>query len=394
MLTLSAFEHLRDKRLLIRVDFNVPMDEHQHIIHDGRLKASLPTIQWALSRGAKIILLSHLGRPNEGYYQKKLSLRPIADRLSELLQHPVRFVNFAQDWLTQEIQVNSGEIILCENIRFNNGEKANDDKLAKKLATLCDIFVMDAFATAHRAEASTCGVAKFAPIACAGFLLSQEITALSTVLTNPARPLIAIVGGSKVSTKLQILERLLEKVDSLIVGGGIANTFLAAQNVPIGLSLHEPALIDSAKKLITLSQEHQVNLYLPKDVVLTKTMASNTSCRMADIHEILPDEIIADIGPQTRLLYDNLILSAGTILWNGPVGVFEYSAFSKGTQAISQAIAKSKAFSVAGGGDTLSAIDQFGIADYLSYISTGGGAFLEFIEGKKLPGIEALDRHV
>lgn len=380
---------LKDKRVLIREDFNVPI-ENGKVMSDARLLAAIPSIKLALSKNAKVILISHLGRPEEGQYDQALSLEPVAERLSILLD---KFVRFEKNYLDNKnkLDIKSGEIILCENVRFNPGEKKDDEILSKKMAASCDIFVMDAFATSHRAEASTHGVAKFAPVACAGPLLIKELEALSKALEKPARPLIAIVGGSKVSTKLSILEKLLDKVDGLILGGGIANTFLAAKGIGIGTSLYEADLTAQARNLMGLAKSKNIEIYLPKDAVTAKTFSKDAKPRVSNINEIFPDEMILDIGPQTALYYAEKLQQAGTILWNGPVGVFEFPAFSHGTRELGLAIAESKAFSLAGGGDTLSAIDQFNIADKISYISTGGGAFLEFVEGKKLPAVTILE---
>lgn len=377
---------LKDKRVLIREDFNVPMEKGK-ITSDARLLAALPTIKYALSQNAKVILISHLGRPEEGQYEEMLSLKPVAERLSQLLDIPVRF---EKEWLNG-VDVKSSEVVLCENVRFNKGEKKDDETLSQKMASLCDVFVMDAFATAHRAEASTHGVAKFAPIACAGPLLVKELEALSKALEKPARPLIAIVGGSKVSTKLIVLERLLEKVDGLIVGGGIANTFLAAKNIGIGKSLYEDELIEKTRALFAIAKAKNVEVYLPEDVITAKEFSIQATPRVSSIHEVFPDEIILDVGPKTSALYATILQKAGTILWNGPVGVFEFPSFANGTRELALAIAQSPAFSLAGGGDTLSAIDQFEVKNKISYISTGGGAFLEFVEGKTLPAVKILE---
>lgn len=374
---------LHNKRVLIREDFNVPIEAGK-ITSDARLLAAIPTIKLAQEKGAKIILLSHLGRPEEGKYDAALSLEPVAKRLGELLNLNIKF---EKNYLDKNITLNSGEIILCENTRFNIGEKKNDVNLSKKLANLCDVFVMDAFATSHRAEASTYGVAQFAPVAVAGPLLVQELDALSKALKNPKRPLIAIVGGSKVSSKLVVLEKLLDQVDGLIVGGGIANTFLLAKNINIGKSLCEPDLVSAAQKLL---KTHKI--YLPEDVVVAKEFSKNSPPRITDLNNILSDDMILDVGPKTSQHYAEQLRKAGTIIWNGPVGVFEFPAFSKGTEALAHAIADSHAFSLAGGGDTLSAIDQFHIANKISYISTGGGAFLEFVEGKPLPAVTILEQ--
>jgi len=372
---------LRNKRVLIREDFNVPL-ENGKITSDARLLAALPTLKLAQSQGAKIILLSHLGRPEEGQYDPALSLEIVAKRLGELLSQDIKFY---ENYLDNNINLNSGEIVLCENVRFNVGEKSNNTELAKKLANLCDVFVMDAFATSHRAEASTVGVAQFAPVAVAGPLLLKELEALSHALHNPKRPLIAIVGGSKVSSKLIVLEKLLDQVDGLILGGGIANTFLLAKNINIGKSLCEPDFISVAQKLLKTNK-----IYLPEDVVVAKEFSKNSQPRITNLNDIKSDEMILDIGPKTASHYAEQLKNAGTIIWNGPVGVFEFPHFAKGTEALAKAIADSHAFSLAGGGDTLSAIDLFHVADKISYISTGGGAFLEFVEGKELPAVAIL----
>jgi phosphoglycerate kinase len=374
--------NLENKRVLIREDFNVPLDNGK-ITSDARLLAAIPTIKLAQSKGAKIMLMSHLGRPEEGKSDVNLSLDVVAHRLSELLNAEVRL---EKNYLNSPVLFKSNEIILCENVRFNLGEKKSEEKLSQKLASLCDVFVMDAFATSHRAEASTYGVAKFAPIAVAGPLLIQELDALSKALLKPARPLIAIVGGSKVSSKLVVLEKLLNIVDGLIVGGGIANTFLAAKNINIGKSLYEADLISQAKELLKTNK-----IYLPEDVVVAKEFSKNSSPRISSLENIQSDEMILDVGPKTSSHYAEQLKKAGTIIWNGPVGVFEFPAFSKGTEALAKAIAESHAFSLAGGGDTLSAIDQFQVSKNISYISTGGGAFLEFVEGKVLPAVAILE---
>ncbi len=376
---------LHHKRVLIREDFNVPMQDGK-ITSDTRIRAALPTIELALKQNAKVILMSHLGRPNEGEFQADLSLKPIADALSKLLNKPVKFVG---DWING-VDLQNGEIALCENVRFLNGEKKNDPALSKKMAALCDVFVMDAFATAHRAECSTAGVAEFAPVACAGLLLAQELEALHKALLNPQRPLVAIIGGSKVSTKLTILESLLQKTNQLIVGGGIANTFLAAAGFNVGKSLYEPELLDTAKKLLAHAQQQNVAIPLPVDVVVAKEFSATATATIKDVNNIANDDMILDIGPKTTQAYISILQSAKTILWNGPVGVFEFAAFAEGTKGIAMAIAESEAFSIAGGGDTLAAIEKYHIADKLSYISTGGGAFLEFVEGKELPAVKVL----
>jgi phosphoglycerate kinase len=372
---------LKNKRVLIREDLNVPI-ENGRITSDARIVAALPAIQYALKAGAAVMIMAHLGRPNEGEYDSALSLEPVSKRLSELLHQPVKF---EKNWL-DGVDIKAGEVVLLENVRFNVGEKKNDEILSRRMAALCDVFVMDAFGTAHRAEASTCGVAQYAPAACAGPLLISEIAALEKVLNNPARPLMAIVGGSKVSSKLPVLKSLAEKVDILIVGGGIANTFIAAAGYSIGKSLYEPEFIDEAKKLMTVT-----SIPIPVDVVVATEFSEHAVATIKFVHEIGPDDRILDIGPKTAQLFAQEIKKAGTILWNGPVGVFEWSQFAEGTRVLAEAIASSTAFSVAGGGDTLAAIEQFGISDKVSYTSTGGGAFLEFVEGKVLPGIAALN---
>jgi phosphoglycerate kinase len=377
---------LAGKRVLIREDFNVPVDNGL-VTSDVRIRAAVPTVQHALGAGAAVILLSHLGRPEEGRPDPAFSLAPVARRLRELLQRPVRL---ATDWL-DGVDLAAGEIVLCENVRFNKGEKKDDEALARKLAALCDVFVMDAFGTAHRAEASTHGVARFAPVACAGPLLAAELDALARALERPARPLLAIVGGSKVSTKLTVLEALLGKVDQLIVGGGIANTFLAAQGHAIGKSLHEADLVPTAQRLIARAQAEGRRIPIPTDVVVAREFSATAPAATRAVEQIGADEMILDIGPQTAVAFRRSIAAAGTILWNGPVGVFEFDAFGAGTRAIAEAIAASPAYSLAGGGDTLAAIDKYGVAAGISYISTGGGAFLEFVEGRKLPAVAALE---
>jgi phosphoglycerate kinase len=377
--------NLQNKRVLIREDFNVPLEDGV-ITSDARLRAALPTIEYALKQDARVILISHLGRPIEGHYQAEFSLKPVAERLSQLLSRPVRFAN---DWING-VLVEKGEVVLCENVRMQIGEKKNDVALAKKLATLSDVFVMDAFATAHRAEASTVGVAQYAPIACAGFLLSAELTALKKALENPVCPLVAIVGGSKVSTKLAVLDHLLNKVNQLIVGGGIANTFLAAKGYPVGQSLYEADFIEEAKRLLNSAKERHVEILLPIDVAVTEIFSAEAEATIKSVQEVMPCDRILDIGPKTAHVYTAVLQAAGTVLWNGPVGVFEFPAFAAGTKATALAIAESPAFSIAGGGDTIAAIEKYGITDKIDYISTGGGAFLEFVEGKKLPAVTIL----
>ena len=371
---------LANKRVLIREDLNVPIKDGK-VSSDARIRASLPTLQLAIKAGAKVMLMSHLGRPEEGVYEEASSLAPVAKHLSTLLGQPVKLV---KDYLTG-VEVAAGEVVLLENVRFNKGEKKDQDDLSKAYAALCDVFVMDAFGTAHRAQASTHGVVRFAPVACAGPLLAAELDALEKALAQPAKPMVAIVGGSKVSTKLEVLNALSEKCDQIIVGGGIANTFLAAAGFPVGKSLYEADLVDKAKQLMT-----QVNIPLPTDVVVAKAFSETAEATIKQAAEVAEDDMILDIGPNTAAALALLLKDAGTILWNGPVGVFEIQQFSSGTQVLSKAIADSAAFSIAGGGDTLAAIDKYGIADQVSYISTGGGAFLEYVEGKALPAVAAL----
>ena len=378
---------LRGKRVLIREDLNVPIQNGQ-VSSDARIRAALPTIQAALGAKARVLVMSHLGRPVEGQYAEEFSLAPVAKRLSQLLGVPVAL---KKDWLNG-VEVAAGEIVLLENVRFNKGEKQDADDLAKRMAALCDVYVMDAFGTAHRAEASTHGVAKYAPVACAGPLLVSELSALETALENPARPLLAIVAGSKVSTKLTVLEALLGKVDQLIVGGGITNTFLAALGFNVGKSLYEPAMLDICKRLLEQSTKRGIAIPMPTDVVVATQFSAKAEADVKAVGAVLDDEMILDIGPDSAEAMSSLIESAGTILWNGPVGVFEYEQFGEGTRTLAKAIARSKAFSLAGGGDTLAAIEKYGIEDSISYISTGGGAFLEFVEGKKLPAVEILEK--
>jgi len=377
---------LAGKRVLIREDLNVPVQDGA-VSSDARIRAALPTIRLALEKNARVILLSHLGRPEEGKADPALSLAPVADRLSELLGQKVPLV---QDWLNG-VSVEPGHAVLCENVRFNKGEKKDSEDLARRMAALCDVFVMDAFGTAHRAEASTHGVARYAPVACAGPLLVGELSALERALEKPQRPLVAIVAGSKVSTKLTILEALLDKVDRLIVGGGIANTFLAATGVKVGKSLCEMDMLDTCRKLMARARERGSDIPLPSDVVVAKEFAATAHADVRGIHDVRPEELILDIGPDTAERLAKLIADAGTVLWNGPVGVFEFDQFGEGTRTIANAIASSKAFSLAGGGDTLAAIEKYGVEEGISYISTGGGAFLEFVEGKRLPAVAALE---
>jgi phosphoglycerate kinase len=377
---------LKGKRVLIREDLNVPV--HDGVVtSDARIRASLPTIKAAHAAGARVLLMSHLGRPEEGVYNQEFSLVPVAARIAELLGVRVRF---ERDWLNG-VACEPGEIVLLENVRFNKGEKKNKDDVARQMAALCDVYVMDAFATAHRAEASTHGVAKFAPVACAGPLLIAELEALEKALGNPKRPLVAIVGGSKVSTKLTVLENLLGKVDRLIVGGGIANTFLAAAGHPIGKSLHEAEMIDIAKGLLERSKGSKVEIPLPTDVVVAKEFAASAEADVKPVGQVTAGEMILDIGPDTAEKFAGSLKGAGTIVWNGPVGVFEFDQFGEGTRVLAQAVARSPAFSIAGGGDTIAAIEKYGVGEDISYISTAGGAFLEFLEGKKLPAVEILE---
>ena len=377
---------LRGKRVLIREDLNVPIQDGV-VTSDARIRAALPTIRLALDRRARVMLMSHLGRPKEGEFTEEASLAPIAKRLGELLGVPVPL---QRDWLGG-VEVAEGHAVLLENVRFNKGEKKDSDELAQKMAALCDIYVMDAFGTAHRAEASTHGVAKYAPIACAGPLLVNELTALETALEKPARPMIAIVAGSKVSSKLTVLEALLAKVDGLIVGGGIANTFLAAQGHKVGKSLYEPEMLDICNRLIEQSHKRGIEIPMPSDVVVATEFSAKAEADVKPVDAVSADEMILDIGPDTAERLGKILATAGTIIWNGPVGVFEFEQFGEGTRAIAQAIARSKAFSLAGGGDTLAAIEKYKVEDGISYISTGGGAFLEFVEGKTLPAVAVLE---
>jgi phosphoglycerate kinase len=377
---------LRGKRVLIREDLNVPV-ANGVVTSDARIRASLPTIQAAKNAGAAVLVMSHLGRPEEGVYAEEFSLAPVAQRVSELLGSKVRF---EKNWL-EGVKAEPGEVVVLENVRFNKGEKKDKEDLAKKMADLCDIYVMDAFGTAHRAEASTHGVARFAKVACAGPLLMNELNALETALKSPKRPLVAIVAGSKVSTKLTILESLLSKVNMLVVGGGIANTFIAALGHPVGKSLHEAEMIPIAKKLLERAKELGVEIPLPTDVVVAKEFAATAEADIKKLDQVSPEDMILDIGPDTAHRFAALLDTAGTIVWNGPVGVFEFDQFGEGTRVLAQAIARSKAFSLAGGGDTLAAIEKYKVESDISYISTGGGAFLEFLEGKTLPAVAALE---
>ncbi len=376
---------LGGKRVLIREDLNVPVADGQ-VTSDARIKAAIPTIRAAIDAGAAVMLMSHLGRPTEGEPDSKYSLAPVAQRLSGLIDKPVPLVD---DWING-VDVSPGQVVLLENVRFLPGEMACDDELSKQMAALCDIFVMDAFGTAHRAQASTYGVAKHAPVACAGPLLSGELAALAKALDNPARPMVAVVGGSKVSTKLTVLDALAGIVDHLIVGGGIANTFIAAAGHEVGKSLYEQDMLDTAKALANNSSD-RADIPLPVDVVVADEFSATAAAVVRSVAEVADNELILDIGPETSKQFAEILERAGTIIWNGPVGVFEFDQFGSGTKALAEAIARSDAFSIAGGGDTLAAIDKYGVADDVSYISTGGGAFLEFVEGKKLPAVEILE---
>lgn len=376
---------LAGKRVMIREDLNVPVADGQ-VTSDARIRAAVPSIQLALAKGAAVIVLSHLGRPTEGSYSVADSLAPVAQSLQKLLGQPVRL---ERNWL-DGIEIEPGEVVLCENVRFNVGEKSNDPHLATRMAALCDIFVMDAFGTAHRAQASTEGVIQKAPVACAGPLLHRELQTLQKFLQQPDRPLLAIVGGSKVSTKLAVLEHLINLVDELIVGGGIANTFIAASGYEVGKSLYEPEFLATAQNMIRKTHESGGSIPIPKDVLVAKSFSADAKAIVRRVDEVQADEMILDIGPLTAISYSKIIAGAGSIIWNGPVGVFEFPAFQSGTRSVAEAIGRSRAFSIAGGGDTLAAIDQFGVTEDVSYISTGGGAFLEFVEGKNLPAVTAL----
>lgn len=387
--TLSALAGsgaLAGKRVFIRSDLNVPFDDAGKITEDTRIRASLPAIRMALDAGAAVMVTSHLGRPQEGELLLCDSLAPVAARLSTLLGQPVRLIG---NWL-DGVQVEPGEVVLLENCRCNVGEKKNDEALSRKMAALCDVYVNDAFGTAHRAQATTHGIARFAPVACAGPLLEAELDALGRALEQPRRPMVAIVAGAKVSTKLSILQSLADKVDQLIVGGGIANTFMLAQGLPIGKSLAEPEQIEQARTVIDIMAKRGAEVPIPVDVVCAKTFAADAPAQVKAVRDVEADDLILDIGPKTAATLAGLLENAGTIVWNGPVGVFEFEAFSKGTETITKAIARSPAFSIAGGGDTLAAIAKFGVSDQIGYISTGGGAFLEFLEGKILPAVQVL----
>ena len=377
---------LSGKRVLIRQDLNVPIKDGK-VTSDKRIRASLPTIEKALEGGAKVMIMSHLGRPTEGEYSDEFSMAPVAAHMSELMGREVKLV---KDYL-DGFDMGDADVVLLENVRFNAGEKKNDEVLAKKYAALCDVFVMDAFGTAHRAQGSTYGAAQYAPVACAGPLLAGELDALGKALDNPARPMVAIVGGSKVSTKLTVLESLSKVVDQLIVGGGIANTFIAAEGYNVGKSLYEEDLVETAKGLKAAAIERGGDIPVPTDVVCAKEFSETAEAELKSVEDVTDDDMIFDIGPDSSKALAEILKSAGTIVWNGPVGVFEFDQFGEGTKAISLAIAESPAFSIAGGGDTLAAVDKYNIADKVSYISTGGGAFLEFLEGKKLPAVAILE---
>ncbi|UCX05777.1 phosphoglycerate kinase [Shewanella glacialimarina] len=378
---------LQNKRVLIREDLNVPVKDGV-VTSDARLRAALPTIKLALEKGAAVMVMSHLGRPTEGEFNAEFSMQPVVDYLVNALDCPV---HLADDYLNG-VDAKAGEVVVFENVRFNVGEGKNDQALAKQMAALCDVYVMDAFGTAHRAQASTHGVGLFAPIACAGPLLAQELDALAKAMDNPARPLVAIVGGSKVSTKLTVLESLSGIVDQLVVGGGIANTFIAAAGHNVGKSLYEADLLDEAKRLVANAKSRGADIPVPTDVVVASQFSPTAEATLKSVNDVSDTDMIFDIGPESAEALAKIIEQAGTIVWNGPVGVFEFDQFGKGTERIAQAIANSKAFSIAGGGDTLAAVDKYNIADKVSYISTGGGAFLEFLEGKKLPAVEMLEQ--
>jgi phosphoglycerate kinase len=378
---------LAGKRVLIREDLNVPIKDGK-VTSDIRIRASLSTLEYALNAGARVMAMSHLGRPTEGEYEEQYSLAPVAAHLSTLLGREVRL---AKDWL-DGVDVGPGELVLCENVRFNKGEKKDNEELARKMAALCDVYVMDAFGTAHRAQASTHGVAKYAPVACAGTLLAAELDALGKALGNPARPMVAIVGGSKVSTKLTVLESLSQVVDKLIAGGGIANTFIAAAGHNVGKSLCENDLIPEAKRLTAAAEAQGGEIPVPTDVVCGKEFSETAAATLKAVDQVADDDMIFDVGPDTSARFAEILKSAGTIVWNGPVGVFEFDQFGAGTESMAKAIAESDAFSIAGGGDTLAALDKYGIKDKVSYVSTGGGAFLEFLEGKKLPAVAMLEK--
>ncbi len=379
---------LAGKRVLIREDLNVPIRDGQ-VTDDTRVRAAAASIRQAMDAGARVLVMSHLGRPKEGEYDPDASMAPVARRLGEILGCEVPV---ARDWI-DGVDVPEGGVVLCENVRFQPGETRDDEDLSRRMAAICDVFVMDAFGTAHRAQASTHGVARFAPEACAGPLLTAELEALSKALDEPSRPMIAIVGGSKVSGKVQVLEALTHKVDQLIVGGGIANTFIAAAGYSVGKSLYEADFVETARRLMDEARAKGGEIPIPEDVVTARELAADAEARVHPVNAVPEDEMILDVGPQTRARYDGMLRNAGTVVWNGPVGVFEMAPFAEGTRALADAIGASAGFSIAGGGDTLAAVEQFGVTDRISYISTGGGAFLEFLEGRELPGVAALERH-
>lgn len=380
-------QQLKNKKVLIRADLNVPQNDAGAITDDTRIRASMPAVEYCLANGAGVMITSHLGRPSEGELTEKDSLAPIAEHMGKLLGIPVRL---QANWVDGGFEVLPGEVVMLENCRGNKGEKKNDETLSRKMAALCDVYVNDAFGTSHRAQASTHGVARFAPIACAGPLLAAELDALGKALHEPKKPLVAIVGGSKVSTKLTILKTLAQRVDRLIVGGGIANTFMLAKGLPIGKSLAEPDLVDEAREIIQIMADRGAEVPIPTDVVCATEFSAQAKATTRQSEDVGDDDMILDIGPQTAAKLADILRDAGTIVWNGPVGVFEFAAFEQGTRTLSMAIAQSEGFSIAGGGDTLAAIAKFNIADRVNYISTGGGAFLEFLEGKELPAVTAL----
>jgi len=384
---LIAAGKLAGKRVFIRADLNVPQDDDGKITEDTRIRASVPAILQALDAGAAVMVTSHLGRPTEGAFKPEDTLAPVAERLAEILGRPVPLI---QQWVENGVDVKPGQVVLLENCRVNPGEKKNSDALARKMAALCDVYVNDAFGTAHRAEATTYGIAKYAPVACAGPLLAAELDALGRALDAPKRPLVAIVAGSKVSTKLTILTSLADKVDQLIVGGGIANTFMLAAGLKIGRSLAEPDLLSQAATIIEIMKKRGASVPIPVDVVTAKEFSASAAAQVKDVADVADDDMILDIGPRTAQMLAEQIGRAGTVVWNGPVGVFEIEAFSHGTRTLANAIAQSPAYSIAGGGDTLAAIEKYQLASQIDYISTGGGAFLEFLEGKTLPAVEAL----